>query len=191
MLVERNEIAAPPANRQPRTGLRFAVVAGLIGALIGGGGAGCVRRTLTITSEPEGALCWLNGREVGRTPVTVDFLYYGKYDVQLTHEGFEPLLTFGEAKSPLWDTLPLDLASEVWPGESHADIRWHYVMQSRETDRDALIDRAQELREKMRLEAPIPPGSPQGGTTTFSTSQPATQPAVESELEAEPASQPQ
>lgn len=121
---------------------------------------GCVRRTITITSEPAGALCWLNGREVGRTPVTVDFLYYGEYDVQLTHDGFEPLLTTGNAKAPLWDSIPLDMASEVWPGEPHADIRWHYVLQPRESDRDALVERAKDLREQLLLEAPIPPGGP-------------------------------
>jgi hypothetical protein len=131
---------------------------------------GCVRRTITITSEPAGALCWLNGREVGRTPVTVDFLYYGNYDVQLTHDGYEPLLTAGEAKSPWWDILPLDMAAEAVPGEPRADIRWHYAMQPRETDRPALIDRAQQLREKLLTEAPAPPATapataPQAATT--------------------------
>ena len=40
---------------------------------------GCVRRTISISSEPAGALCWLNGREIGRTPLSVDFIYYGDY----------------------------------------------------------------------------------------------------------------
>jgi len=139
---------------------------------------GCVRRTITVTSEPEGALCWLNGREVGRTPVTVDFLYYGVYDVQLTHEGYEPLLTSGNAKAPLWDSIPIDLASELWPAEVHSVIRWHYQMQAREDDRPALIDRASELRERLLSETPPPPGMP------------STQPQPSSAPSA-PASQPQ
>lgn len=166
--------------------LACVLLAGGLGSL-----GGCVRRTITITSEPEGALCWLNGREVGRTPVTVDFLFYGKYDVQLTHEGYEPLLTFGDAKSPLWDTLPIDLATELWPGETHADIRWHFVMKTRTTDRDALIDRAKQLREKMLLEAPIPPGSPE--TVNGPTLPPAatTAPDTPAEAESAPATQPE
>ncbi|MFB3120043.1 MAG: PEGA domain-containing protein [Stenotrophomonas maltophilia] len=36
-----------------------------------------------ITSEPPGALVWLNDREIGRTPVDVDFEFYGRYDVRL------------------------------------------------------------------------------------------------------------
>jgi hypothetical protein len=85
---------------------------------------GCVRRTITITSEPSGALCWLNGREVGRTPVTVDFLHYGTYDVVLEADECEPLLTSGKANPPLWDNVPLDLFAEMAPGEPHAYIAW-------------------------------------------------------------------
>jgi hypothetical protein len=48
--------------------------------------AGCVERTITINSEPQGALVYLNDEEVGRTPVSVPFLYYGTYDVRLEHE---------------------------------------------------------------------------------------------------------
>src|SRR5689334_12153842 len=62
--------------------------------------SGCVRRTLSITSDPPGALLWLNGREVGRTPVDVDFIYYGVYDVQLVKDGYEPLLSSGHADAP-------------------------------------------------------------------------------------------
>jgi hypothetical protein len=123
-------------------------------------GSGCVRRTLTITSEPPGALCLVNGREIGRTPVTVDFLHYGEYDVQLTKDGYEPLLTSGKADAPWWDIIPMDLVAEI--GEPHADVRWHYVMEPRLTDRAALVERADALRQKLFIEAPIPPG----GTTT-------------------------
>ena len=137
--------------------------------------SGCVRRTITITSEPPGALCWLNGREVGRTPVTVDFLFYGDYDVQLTHDGYEPLITDGKAEPPWWDIIPLDLASEAMPDEPRADIRWHYVMLPREHDRPALIDRAQWLREKLLREAPAPPASAPA-TAPESTTAPATEP---------------
>lgn len=107
---------------------------------------GCTRRTITITSEPTGALCWLNGREVGRTPVTVDFIYYGTYDVQLQAEGYEPLLTTGEASAPIWDHIPLDLVSEITPPEKHAKVAWHYVMEPPNDDPAGLVDRARDFR---------------------------------------------
>jgi hypothetical protein len=47
---------------------------------------GCVERTISITSEPRGALVYLNDEEVGRTPVSVPFTYYGVYDVRLERE---------------------------------------------------------------------------------------------------------
>lgn len=108
--------------------------------------AGCVRRTISITTEPPGALVWLNDREVGRTPVTVDFLYYGTYDVRIEHEGYEPQMTHGIAEPPLWDQIPLDLVSELMPAEMHSEIHWHYVLEVRDEDPDALLERARGLR---------------------------------------------
>lgn len=49
--------------------------------------AGCVQRVISITSQPSGALVYLNDEEVGRTPVSVPHLFYGVYDVRLEHRG--------------------------------------------------------------------------------------------------------
>ncbi len=49
--------------------------------------AGCVERLITVHSSPAGALVYLNDEEIGRTPVSVPFKYYGTYDVRLEHEG--------------------------------------------------------------------------------------------------------
>ena len=118
-------------------------------------GCGTVRRTISVTSDPPGALLWLNGREVGRTPVEVDFLYYGDYDVQLAAEGYEPLLTHSEAKAPVWDWIPLDLAAEVTPGTKHARVEWHFQLEPRDDNPAALLDRARELRERVEPAAPV------------------------------------
>ncbi len=48
---------------------------------------GCIERLITVSSQPPGALVYLNDEEVGRTPVTVPFRFYGVYDVRLEHEG--------------------------------------------------------------------------------------------------------
>ncbi len=115
-------------------------------AMISSGG--CIRRTLTITTEPSGALLWLNDREIGRTPVEVDFDYYGTYDVRLERDGYEPMMTSGKADAPWWDTVVLDLFAEAVPGTLMSHVRWHYVMQPVDEDRERLIDRARRLREK-------------------------------------------
>ncbi len=111
------------------------------------GTTGCIRRTLAITTEPSGALLWLNDREVGRTPVEVDFDHYGTYDVRLERDGYEPMMTSGKAKAPWWDTVGLDLIAEAVPGTLTSRIEWHYVMQPVDDDRERLIERARDLRE--------------------------------------------
>lgn len=108
---------------------------------------GCIRRTLAITTEPSGALLWLNDREVGRTPVEVDFDHYGTYDVRLERDGYEPMMTSGKADAPWWDTVGLDLIAEAVPGTLTSRIEWHYVMQPVDDDRERLIERARDLRE--------------------------------------------
>lgn len=110
---------------------------------------GCVRRTITIDSSPSGALVWLNDQEVGRTPVTVDFLYYGDYDVRLEHEDAEPLMTHGVAAPPLWDVLPLDLIAELAPLPFHSRVQWHYELPTRRDDPEQLRSRAEELRSRI------------------------------------------
>ena len=110
---------------------------------------------------------WLNDREIGRTPVDVEFVHYGSYDVRLVKDGYEALLTHGKAKAPLWDAPGPDFAAEVMPVELHSDITWHYVLQPLPEDADAaavgLLDRAHETREQYTAGedgSPDPPSPP-------------------------------
>lgn len=123
---------------------RSAMVAAalLAPALLGG----CLERRLTITSEPPGALVWLNDVEVGRTPVDVDFEWYGTYDVRLALEGHEPLTTSAKADAPVHEWPGIDLFAAVLPVEFRNDVRWHFELEPALTDRDALLDRARETR---------------------------------------------
>ncbi len=107
---------------------------------------GCVERTISITSDPPGALVWLNDREVGRTPIEVEFLHYGKYDVRLRLNGYESMLTFGDANPPWWDGLGADFFAEIMPADLHSQISWHYVLEPINNDLGALIERANNLR---------------------------------------------
>lgn len=107
---------------------------------------GCVERTISITSEPDGALVYLNDEEVGRTPVTVPFTYYGTYDVRLEHEGYQPLWTQQRAKAPWWEAPGPDLLAEVRPHNKTEQV-WHFTMEPEApADHDALVDRARQLR---------------------------------------------
>ena len=149
-----------------RSTLRCALI---LACLLTSALTGCIRRTIEITSDPDGALVHLNGREVGRTPLTVDFLYYGTYDVVLEKDGYEPLLTSGVAEAPIWDNVPLDLFTEAVPGDLKSDVHWHYMLQPRNDDSQSLVDRARELRDQLAA-APIPESEP--ATTRPAASQP-------------------
>ncbi|MHC4710167.1 MAG: PEGA domain-containing protein [Planctomycetota bacterium] len=129
--------------------------------------AGCVRRTITITTDPPAAMVWLNDREVGRSPLDVDFDYYGTYDVRLEREGYEPQMTSGDAQGPWWDIVGLDLVAELMPFTIHSRVQWHYTLEPIDDDPEALTRRARELRSKVAEPEPqadeAPPPSADDG----------------------------
>ncbi len=88
--------------------------------------AGCLQRTITVTSEPQGAVVWINDNEVGRTPVDVDFTYFGKYSVRLRREGYEPVIDVRTTRPPVQELPVIDLAAEAIPANFHHRIAWHY-----------------------------------------------------------------
>ena len=109
---------------------------------------GCIQRTVTITSEPSGALTYLNDEEVGRTPVEVPFTFYGVYDVRLQHAGYTPLWTTHKAEAPWWEAPGPDLVAEYVGGK--VQLNWHFEMEPlKEVSDEALIDRARQLRAEL------------------------------------------
>jgi PEGA domain len=92
---------------------RMGLVGGVALALAGTGG--CVERILTIQSRPSGALVYLNGQEMGRTPVQRDFTWYGTYAVTVRHEGYQTLKTQAAVIAPIYQWIPLDLITDLLP----------------------------------------------------------------------------
>jgi hypothetical protein len=150
----------------------------LVAALVAVSGmTGCVRRTVSITSEPSGALVLVNDREVGRTPCSFDFTYYGTYDVQLSYDGYEPVSTSADADAPWWDTIPIDAISEAVPANLQTKNAWHFTLIPIVHDREALLARARELRSAIAPEdAPIAETAP---TETAPATPPAEAPATD------------
>ncbi len=131
----------------PRTVFQAAATALMALAAVSGG---CVRRTLTITTEPPNALVYLNDQEVGRSAVTTDFIWYGDYDVLIRKKGYETLKTHWDIKPPWYQVVPIDFFAEVlWPGHLHDRHDRHFVLNAAELpDRDELIGRALETRKR-------------------------------------------
>ncbi|HZW08324.1 MAG TPA: PEGA domain-containing protein [Phycisphaerales bacterium] len=138
-------------------------------AVLAAGLAGCVERRLEITSEPPGALVYVNDQEVGRTPTEASFLFHGVYDVRVELEGYEPLRTTAEAEAPFYEYAPLDLAAEALPTRIHNVQHWHFVLepalelaQTKEELEAGLLGRAATMRDELAA-IPRPEGAKPAG----------------------------
>ena len=110
---------------------------------------GCVERELRLTSEPDGVLVFISDVEVGRTPVTVPFTWYGDYDIILRREGYETLNTHANLSPPIYEIPPFDLLSAVAPWTYHDRRYLHYKLSKLVLPSDdELVKRAQMMRQR-------------------------------------------
>ena len=112
--------------------------------------AGCVERRLTIVTEPSEAVVWLNDEEVGTTPVTVNFNWYGDYSVRAEKSGYEILNTHRVLDRPTHDKFPFDFFAEVlWPKKIVDEYTWEFELEPfRQASPDELIQAAQEMQQR-------------------------------------------
>ena len=110
---------------------------------------GCVERRLTINTEPAGALISLNDEEIGISPVTVDFNWYGDYKIRASKEGYEILETHQKLTAPLHDQFPFDFFAEIlWPDTIADEYEWTFKLNPYEPpERNELIQAAQDMKE--------------------------------------------
>ena len=120
--------------------------------------SGCVERKLTINTETQGALIVLNDEEIGVSPVTVGFNWYGDYKVRANKQGYAILNTHRELEGPLYDKFPFDFFAEIlWPGRIVDEYEWTFEMTVYEApNREQLIEAAREMKIRAlgRLEQP-------------------------------------
>jgi hypothetical protein len=111
---------------------------------------GCVERRLTINTEPQGGRVILNDEEIGTSPVTVAFQWYGDYNVTIRKEGYETLKTHRELKGPWYDTFPFDFFAQILSPRRIVDTYdWTFELKEKEQiGREHLIQNAQELKRK-------------------------------------------
>jgi hypothetical protein len=122
------------------------VAAGALGVCVLGG---CVEQTMSIESNPPGALVYLNDQEVGRTPMTRDFKWYGDYDVQVRLEGYETLKTHQKVIAPAWNWVPFDLFAALLPFTFKDERQFSYALTPLDPAKDepaGLIGRAESMR---------------------------------------------
>jgi PEGA domain len=109
---------------------------------------GCVQRRLTIRSNPPGALVYVDDYQVGTTPVSTDFVYYGTRKVRLVKSGYETLSVLQPIPTPWYEYPAMDFVSEnLIPGEIRDERVVDYQLQPQiVVPSPQLLDRAENLR---------------------------------------------
>jgi hypothetical protein len=112
----------------------------------------CVEQTLSIDSNPPGALVFLNDQEVGRTPIHRDFEWHGDYDVQVRKDGYQTLRTHAIVVAPWWNWMPFDLVCDLLPYHYHELQKLNFTldpMPPEPKDPSLLLARSEELRAQL------------------------------------------
>ncbi len=122
---------------------------------------GCVLRSLTVDSEPPGAMVYLDDELIGETPVTTTFTYYGTRKITLEKvdaEGrllYERKIVYEKIKPPFYQILPLDFFSEiVLPMELKDEHYFTYQLDQlhqlpKTEHQKEVVRNAEELRERL------------------------------------------
>lgn len=113
---------------------------------------GCVERRLTINTKPQGAIVALNDEEIGESPVSVNFNWYGDYCVRISKEGYETLNTHRDLKGPWYDHFLLDFFAQIVNPKRIVDsYEWTFELSPRrQISRDELIQNALELKNQLQ-----------------------------------------
>ncbi|MEX2119801.1 MAG: PEGA domain-containing protein [Pirellulales bacterium] len=118
---------------------------------------------MTIRSNPPGALVYIDNYEIGTTPVSTDYLYYGTRKFRLIKDGYETLTVEQRIAPPWYQVFPLDFVSEnLVPAEIRDERTLDFqLMPQRMVPTRELRERAESLRQASRPGAPVPlPAAP-------------------------------
>ena len=112
---------------------------------------GCVERRLTIYTAPAGAVVVLNDEEIGASPVTVGFNWYGDYNVRISKDGYQTLSTHRKLKGPWYDKFPFDFFAQVLNPKRIVDsYEWTFELEEKKpADREKLIEDAIKMKKQL------------------------------------------
>jgi len=110
--------------------------------------SGCVRRRMTVRSDPPGAVVYVDEQRIGVTPVSAPFTYYGTRKIQLVKDGFETVTERHKFQTPWYELPGIDFFSEnLWPYETRDErvLDFHLPPQQSVAPTQVL-SRAEQLR---------------------------------------------
>ena len=119
---------------------------------------GCVRRRMTIRSNPPNAVVYVDNYQIGTTPVSTNFIHYGTRNIRIVKDGYETLTVEQPIPAPWYQIPPIDFVSEILtPTEirDHRTLNYQLVPQ-RIVPPDELRSRAEDLRARAATPGVVP-----------------------------------
>jgi len=115
--------------------------------------SGCVRRRLTVRTNPPGAQVFIDDQEVGTTPCSTAFIYYGTRKITLIKDAFRTETLYHRVSPPWYEYPPLDFFAENALPQEIRDERLVDVqlVPQEEVHEGRLRERAENLREQSRV----------------------------------------
>jgi len=114
--------------------------------------SGCVRRRMTVRTNPPGATVSVDNQLIGTAPAASPFVYYGTREIRVEKDGYRTE-TLKTRINPPWYQYPgLDFITEtLWPWEIRDEriIDVELVPQVLEST-DQVVGRADQLRSQSR-----------------------------------------
>jgi hypothetical protein len=119
---------------------------------------GCVRRRLTVRTNPPGAQVFVDDQEIGTTPCSAAFVYYGTRKITLMKDGYRTETIFQKIRPPWYELPPLDFFVENFYPLEQRDERVVDVqlVPAELVPQQKLIGRAQMLRDNAQAGAVTP-----------------------------------
>jgi PEGA domain len=123
--------------------------------------AGCVRRRLNVRSNPPGAIVYVDNQQIGTTPCSVDFVYYGTREIRLVKPGYETLTVNQPIPAPWYQIPPIDFVAEnLVPTKIRDNRSVSYDLAPQlVVPTEQLIDRGQQLRTESQQFPIMPAGA--------------------------------
>lgn len=111
---------------------------------------GCVRRRMTVRTNPPGAMVYIDDYPIGTTRVSANFTYYGTRKLRLVKDGYETLTVMEPLRAPWYQVPPLDFVSEnLVPAEIRdRRVLSYQLVPQRVVPPEELLGRAERLRSR-------------------------------------------
>jgi len=79
---------------------------------------GCLRRRMTVRTNPPGAQVYVDRQLIGSSPASTSFLYYGTRHIEVVADGYRTEKVLRQLNPPWYQLPPLDFITEtLWPGD--------------------------------------------------------------------------